>query len=114
MNRIAKWMYGIYALSLAGLAFGQPGPVNSSGWVAIPLAPPGTNNTVLTITSSTPLPNGTVGMAYSLTFAANGGMTPYAWSVASGTLPGGLTLGSGGSLTGTPTAAGQFVFTIAV
>src|SRR5438445_529497 len=51
-----------------------------------------------------------VGMAYSFTFAADGGLTPYSWSVASGVLPAGLKLDTGGSLTGTPTAAGQFAF----
>ena len=81
--------------------------------MAVPLAPPGTNNTVLTITSPT-LPNGAVATAYSFTFAADGGLPPYSWSVASGVLPAGLKLDTGGSLTGTPTAAGQFAFTILV
>src|ERR1700730_2257894 len=122
MNRILKWLYGIYALALAALALGQPGAVNiaktpalsNSRWVAVLVAPPGTNNTVLTIATLSPLPSGTVGVAYSLSLAANGGVAPYSWSVTSGTLPAGLSLGSGGSLSGTPTAAGQSVFTIAV
>ena len=122
MNRTAKWLYGIYGLALIGLAVGQPGAVNmakrpalsSSRWVGVLVAPPGTNNTILTITSPTPLPNGTVGVAYSFSMAADGGLAPYSWSVASGALPPGLNLGSSGSLNGTPTAAGQFAFTIAV
>jgi uncharacterized protein (TIGR03437 family) len=91
------------------MAFGQPGP-----WIAVAVGPPGTSNTVLTITSPSPLANGAVGLAYSLSFAATGGLTPYSWSVTSGVLPAGLNLGSTGSLTGTPTAAGQFAFTIGV
>jgi hypothetical protein len=122
MNRIAKWLYGVYALALAGLAFGQPGSVNiakppvlsSSPWVAVAAAPPGTNNTVLTITTPNLLPTGTVGVAYSLSFAAAGGVTPYTWSVASGVVPAGLTLGSGGLLSGTPTGAGLYAFSILV
>src|SRR5260370_277272 len=110
MNHTAKWLYGIYALALAGVAFGQP----TTSWVAVAAAPPGTNNTVLTISSSTPLPNGAVGAPYSFTFVADGGLTPYSWSVASGALPAGLNLGPGGALTGTPTGAGQFAFTILV
>ncbi|HTV50533.1 MAG TPA: putative Ig domain-containing protein, partial [Steroidobacteraceae bacterium] len=52
------------------------------------------------------LPGGVVGQAYSATLAANGGTTPYTWSVASGTLPAGLSLnGSTGVISGTPTAA---------
>jgi len=55
--------------------------------------------------STTSLPNGQVGVAYSATLAATGGMTPYTWSTTSGTLPTGLTLNTAtGAITGTPTA----------
>ena len=46
---------------------------------------------VLVITT-TSLPNGVVNMAYSATLAASGGTMPYTWSIASGSLPSGLTL----------------------
>jgi len=59
------------------------------------------------------LPNGTVQLAYSATPAATGGTPPYSWSVVSGSLPSGLTLDtSTGAITGTPTAAGQYSFTL--
>ncbi len=59
------------------------------------------------IISTTSCPAGTVGVAYSTTLAASGGSTPYAWSLASGSLPAGLTLNvSTGAITGTPTTAG--------
>jgi Putative Ig domain len=58
---------------------------------------------VLTI-STTSLPNGTVGTAYTSTLAASGGTTPYTWTLTSGTLPAGLTLASTGVISGTPTA----------
>ena len=67
----------------------------------------------LTITTAT-LPGGTVGTPYSQTLAASGGTAPLTWSVSTGTLPTGLTLSATGSLTGTPTAAGTFTFTIQV
>jgi len=68
----------------------------------------------LTITTGSPLPPGTVGTSYSQTFRAAGGTSPYTWSVASGSLPGGLTLSVSGSLSGTPSATGSFNFTIRV
>ena len=69
----------------------------------------------LSITTATTLPGGVVGAAYTQTFAATGGSSPYQWSVSTGTLPIGLTLNaSTGSLAGTPTAAGTFTFTIRV
>jgi len=59
--------------------------------------------TPLLITTST-LPAGQVGMAYSATLAVSGGISPYSWSLATGTLPAGLALASNGTLSGTPTA----------
>jgi len=72
----------------------------------------------LTIVTTT-LPNGVVGTAYNATITAQNGTGPYTWSLASGTLPTGLTLNTAAtglttSLSGTPTAAGVFTFTIQV
>ncbi len=75
-----------------------------------PPTPPAT----LAISTTSPLTPGTVGTAYSLTFAATGGTAPYKWSVSTGTLPAGLTLSSAGALSGTPTAAGMSTFTVQV
>jgi hypothetical protein len=65
-----------------------------------------------TISTVSPLPAGTVGSAYSQTFTATGGTTPYNWSVSTG-LPPGLAF-SGGVLSGTPTTAGAYSFTVQV
>ncbi|HXG65578.1 MAG TPA: Ig domain-containing protein [Blastocatellia bacterium] len=65
----------------------------------------------LTITT-TSLPGGTVGVSYSATLAATGGVAPYTWSVISGSLPAGLSLNSStGVISGTPTSAGTANFT---
>src|SRR5262249_50482917 len=58
------------------------------------------------------LANGTVGIAYNQTISASGGTSPYSFAVNSGTLPTGLTLSSSGALSGTPTAAGSYSFTV--
>jgi hypothetical protein len=61
------------------------------------------------------LPNGTVQVAYSAPLAATGGTLPYSWSVISGSLPPGLALSaSTGAVTGTPTASGQYSFSLQV
>ena len=58
------------------------------------------------------LPAGGVGTNYNQTLMASGGTGPYGYSLTAGTLPTGLTLGSGGVLSGTPIAAGNFNFTV--
>ncbi len=59
-----------------------------------------------------PLEGGIVGFAYgSSAFQATGGTPPYTWQVRDGMLPPGLTL-SGASISGTPTAAGTYYFTL--
>ena len=66
----------------------------------------------LTITTSS-LPGGAAGVAYSQTLAASGGQPPYVWALASGALPAGLQLdASSGTISGTPAAAGTFPFTV--
>lgn len=72
----------------------------------------GTLKIAPTITTTT-LPDGEVGTVYSQFLAANGD-TPITWSLASGsTLPDGLALNeSTGEITGTPSAAGEFNFTV--
>src|SRR5579862_157565 len=68
---------------------------------------------VLTVNPSS-LPAGTQGTAYSQTVSATGGTGPHTFSVASGSLPTGLTLNSNtGVISGTPTGSGTSNFTVA-
>jgi hypothetical protein len=60
------------------------------------------------------LPAGSVGVAYSTPVSASGGLTPYTWSLAAGSLPPGLSVSTGGVISGTPTANGTFGFTVQV
>ncbi len=62
---------------------------------------------------STPaLPTWYLGAAASQTFSATTGTAPYNWTLASGSLPPGLTLTTAGSLSGTPSAIGTYNFTL--
>ncbi len=73
-----------------------------------------TVNTALTITSTT-LPGGMTGTAYSGALTATGGVTPYTWSVISGSFPSWANLNaSTGAITGTPDAGGTSTFTVQV
>ncbi|SFA99020.1 Putative Ig domain-containing protein [Collimonas sp. OK607] len=67
----------------------------------------------ITVTPAS-LPNPSIGSTYSQTLSATGGVAPYVYSLASGSLPAGLILSSTGAITGTPTAAGSFTFTVGV
>ena len=71
-----------------------------------------TTNPALSALSPATLPGVDVGLPYSETITVTGGTSPTTFSVTSGTLPPGLTLDSGGGLSGTPTAAGTSNFTI--
>ena len=62
--------------------------------------------------TTTSLANATSGTAYSTTLAATGGQSPYKWSLASGTLPTGMTLNTSGVLAGPPSQNGTFNFTV--
>jgi hypothetical protein len=62
-----------------------------------------------TITTTCPLPAGTVGVAYSFTAAATGD-TPFTWTNPSGALPTGISMTSGGVFSGTPSVAGTASF----
>lgn len=60
------------------------------------------------------LPRGITGQHYSQQFTVTGGTSPYTFSVAAASLPPGLALSSGGDLSGTPTKAGAYSFTVSV
>jgi putative Ig domain-containing protein/matrixin len=61
------------------------------------------------------LPNGQQGAQFNYQLVATGGKPPYAWAVAAGALPAGLSLNpTSGVVSGAPAAAGSFTFTIEV
>jgi hypothetical protein len=65
--------------------------------------------------SSGALPNAQAGVAFQASLAATGGVQPYHWTVTTGTLPSGLSLGTDtGVISGTTTQGGQSGFSVQV
>lgn len=64
--------------------------------------------------TTTTLPEGDLGGAYSTRLSASGGRGTLIWALASGALPSGLTLAQDGTLSGTPTSTGISTFTARV
>lgn len=62
----------------------------------------------LTVTTEV-LPPASIGFEYAATLHAEGGTTPYAWSIVDGEVPEGLSLASDGALGGRPEVAGDYV-----
>jgi hypothetical protein len=115
----------------------SPGTITSTGLYQAPAVATGTSATVTATSNADPTKSGkasvtikplglpvavtttsisgaTSGAAYSATLAATGGTTPYSWTLASGTLPTGITLQSTGVISGTTSQTGTFSFTVQV
>ncbi len=73
----------------------------------------GTALAPLAITQAS-VPSGTTGQAYAQSLSGTGGQGSYTFVVVAGALPAGVSLTSAGLLSGTPTAAGTFNFTLAL
>lgn len=70
------------------------------------------DNVAPTLANQTPPATGTTTVVYGpYTFTATGD-APITWAVTSGALPNGLTLGTDGVLSGTPTVAAAFTFKV--
>ncbi|WP_338874748.1 putative Ig domain-containing protein [Spirosoma sp. SC4-14] len=85
---------------------------NASGCVSSTSTTVASNTATVTVTNPTTT-TGVIATAFSQTFTASGGTTPYSYSLASGSLPTGLSLNSTtGVLSGTPTQSGSFPITV--
>jgi len=113
---VANWANGSYANEGLMLKLNSSGHLYTrmADW---PIDPAGRPMLVVNYTppvqiTTSSLPNGQVSVAYSQTLAATGGVPPYTWTLASGSLPSGLSLTSAGVISGTPTAYGASSFTV--
>jgi len=112
---------GLSLVAGTGVISGTPTATGTSSFTVMMTDTPGATATkALSITipadlsiTTASLPGGTVGTLYNQTLAATGGVSPYNWTVSSGSLPAGLSLNSStGAMTGTPTTSGTANFTV--
>lgn len=66
------------------------------------------------VLATTEVPTAYRGEGYEAVFAAAGGTPPYVFSLSTGTLPPGVALSSDGTLSGTPTATGEYLIAVTV
>src|SRR5580698_5808947 len=102
MKPVLRW-FGLVCALTVGVAFAQ---------------------SRLTITTGSALPNASLGVSYTTQLRATGGVSPYTWGLynppatfsagigGGGALPPGLTLSSGGVISGTPSKTGTFSFEV--
>lgn len=111
---------GVATFTISSLSVGThtieasySGGTNFMSSTAAPLTQ--TVNTASTITLDVAtLTDGAAGVPYSQLITASGGSGSYTFAVTSGALPPGLTLAADGTLSGTPTQAGTYSFTVTV
>lgn len=84
----------------------RPTPTSVSVELTLDVLP-----TALRITT-TGVPKGATGSLYSDQLDARGGIEPYSWKLWTGQLPPGISLGTSGELSGTPTNRGTYKFKV--
>lgn len=103
-----------------------PTPTPAPSPTPVPTAVPSPTPVPTPVPTPTPIPaspltvpyptldGGIAGTAYTKQLVAQGGIPPYAFSIASGRLPAGVTLSATGLLSGTPTTPGDYPFVLGV
>ena len=124
-----SWQTGaVTAVSIDQGVTINPAQVNGSIQVPVSSAttftltatsPQGSTTATASVTILPPLTIGTTSLLpalsaspYSMTLSAAGGTSPYKWTLASGSLPTGLSLSSAGTISGIPSAAGSSSFVV--
>ncbi len=109
-------------LNLTGLLSGTPTATGTYNFTVSVVGLVGTGSASYTVVVAAPpvidqtsVPKGRVGRDYATTLTVTGGTKPFGFAVTSGSLPPGLTLGNlTGAITGRPTTAGSYSFSVTV
>jgi hypothetical protein len=105
---------GTYYVGVEGVGVGVPTGTGYTDFGSIGPYSLAISTTGGPAVATSTLPDTATGVAYGANLQAAGGSTAYTWSVTAGALPAGLTLGTDGAITGTPTSATAATFTVQV
>jgi hypothetical protein len=101
-----SWGDGGLALGVgSGVGVNASAATSAAATVTITIPPP----TLVMTPASLPA---VTSSSYSQALSVSGGTAPYTFAISAGALPAGMTLSSAGVLSGAPTAAGTFAFTV--
>jgi hypothetical protein len=101
---------GVYSFTLRARDASTPAVQTADRTFTVTIAP----SLLVPAITTTSLSAARIGQAYNGALTAVQGTQPFTWSLAGGSLCNGLTLGSDGSITGTPTDLGPCTFTVQV
>lgn len=105
---------GTYYVQVDGVGSGNVATTGYSDYASIGRYGLAVATNAAPVITTTVLSPTVVGQAYSQILTSAGGSGAHSWSLASGSLPAGLTLSSSGTLSGTPTSTSSASFTLRV
>jgi hypothetical protein len=122
-NSAVNWSSTAGTISTSGL-FTAPANANSGSIVITATSvenPSSSASSTVNVTKpaalsieTSSIPSGEASTAYEATLSANGGVPPYHWTLASGSLPAGIGLNTGGTLSGNSPVQGEYPISVQV
>jgi hypothetical protein len=95
VNQSASYKIGLSA-GTQSVTAAYSSSANQTGWAGVFAAFSETTSSGLSVATTSPMPDGQIGIAYNQTLQAAGGTAPFSWAITAGALPAGLSLISSG------------------